>query len=354
MIGPQSDSRDVIQIRAEKRERNKTRNVQPRSGSKYAAGQIHSSLPIPLLLAGLVRIRVCIEPALRIAEVTLRALARGLLSLLGLRHARRARAEPLCGVEASLRRLLHATAALRDLPNASLAHTNTNAGAYVLQTSVVAVRFVGVIRRRAGTLAERRTGRGTSRLAKAHEALHSLTGAVQRLVLAVVVRRKSAANTLSVRVLRVVRVADVLVCVARVLLSVQALSVRRLRLNSAWGLLRGRRRRRLGSRRALEDGRVLDERLGDGVAGIVGRAVVLVLRVAVVVRQRRRVALRRPLARACLALRRTLRRRRDLLGRLRVSRWEARSTVRLLLGSRQTLDLVVTAQDVPVAETTRR
>ena len=107
------------------------------------------------------------------------------------------------------------------------------------------------------------------------------------------------------------------------------------------------RRCRLRSRWALENGRVLDELLW--VRRVVRRAVVLALRErCVVVGKRRRVALLRTLS-DLLRLAAGLRRLWQLLRRLSVGLWQTRSTVRLLRGAREALDIVV-SEDVPVTK----
>ncbi|KAI0776780.1 hypothetical protein BD413DRAFT_229168 [Trametes elegans] len=312
-------------------------------------------LPVPLLLLpGLVRVeRATVRAALRVPEVTLRTLALRLLPLLALRPARLARPEPL-RVEARLPRLLHPAPPLRALAYPALpdADTNADAGPDVLHAHVAPVRLV----RRLGRpprrpLAQRRPRRRPRRLPQAHEALHALRSrAVQRLVLAVLARRQPAphVHVLPDTVLRVVLVPELVVRVRRVLLPVQALPVRRLRLHRARALLPRRRRRRLRPGRALEYRRVLHERLRHRVARVVRRAVVLALRVGVVVRQRRRVALLRALTRVRLTLAARLRRRRVLLRGRRVRGRQTGCTVRLLRAG-QALEVVVT-EHAPVPE----
>ncbi len=183
------------------------------------------SLPVPLLLARLVRVeRAPIRATLGVAKVSLGALALRLLSLLSLRTASLARGKPL-RIEAALAGLLHATAALRTL-------ADPDPGADVLNTDITTIGLVRVLRRsRSGTLAERRSRSRGRALAEAHEALHALTAtAIQAtlLVLAVLARRKSAADVhiLANGVLRMVLVTDVIVRVRMRLLTVQALAIR--------------------------------------------------------------------------------------------------------------------------------
>ena len=162
-------------------------------------------------------------------------------------------------------------------------------------SNVLDVAAIGLVRGlgRAGRTLAQRGGRRVA-LAEVHEALHALTTAAIQL-LAIVVGRK-AAYALAVAVL----IVHIAIRARGMLLAVQTLPVRRLRLHGAWGLLRSRRRSRLRARRTLEDSRVLDELLS--IAGVVGRAVVLTLRVwGVVERKRGWVSLLRTLAdRLCL------------------------------------------------------
>ena len=161
------------------------------------------SLPVTLLLAGLVRVeRATIRATLRVTQVCLWTLALRLLALLALRAASLARCKPLC-VEASLAGLLHAAATLRALPNTPLADPDTSAN--VLHANVAAVRLVCVLRgARCCTLTEPARGpaRRRGRLAEAHEALHALRArAVKALMLAVFARRQARADVLADRVL---------------------------------------------------------------------------------------------------------------------------------------------------------
>ena len=161
-------------------------------------------------------------------------LALRLLALLALRAASLTRCKPLC-VEASLTGLLHATATLRALPNTPLADPDTRAN--VLHANVAAVRLVRVLRGASSRpLTERRARGRCAALTKTHEALHALTAAsVQAsvLVLAVLARREAAADVhvLANGMLRVVLVADFVIRVRVRLLTVQALTIRRLRLD---------------------------------------------------------------------------------------------------------------------------
>ena len=132
------------------------------------------------------------------------------------------------------------------------------------------------------------------------------------------------------------------------LLAIQALSVRGLWLHGARTLFGCGRRCRLRSRWALENGRVLDERLRHSVAGIVRRTVVLALGIRrVIVGERGRIALLRTLTSAGLPLAAALRRRRMLLRGLSVRRRKTGCSMRLL-ATRQTLDIVV--EDIAVTE----
>ena len=160
------------------------------------------SLPVPLLLPGRVRVEPTrIRATLRVPEMTLRALALGLLALLALRPRALGSREPL-RVEPALALLLHSAAALRAL-SAALAHTN--APGDVLHPDVAAVRLVCVLRgARCCTLTEPARGpaRRRGRLAEAHEALHALRArAVKALMLAVFARRQARADVLADRVL---------------------------------------------------------------------------------------------------------------------------------------------------------
>lgn len=103
-------------------------------------------------------------------------------------------------------------------------------------------------------------------------------------------------------------------------------------------------------RGALEYRRVFDELLR--ITRIVGRAVVLALRVWCVVEwEGRWVSLLGTLTdRLCLIP--GLRRLRQLLRRLSIGRWQARSSVRLLRRSRKTLNLIM-PESIPVTKSTR-
>lgn len=264
--------------------------------------------------------------------MSLGSLALGLV-LLALRTLR-----TLSGVAETL--AVEATLRLLDAAPALLLRALADAGADVLRVS--AVRLVRRLRGAAAALAKRGGRRWAGALAEAHEALHALAAAAVQL-LAVVVRWQTA-HTLAMSVL----IINVAVGRRRVLLTVQALTVGRLRLHRARSLLGGGRRRGLGTRRALEDGWVLDEWLRHGVTRVVGGAVVLVLRVGcVVVRERWRVALLRTLATG-LTLVRRLARLGELLRRLGVGRRKTRSTVGLLGSCRKALDVFV--EHVAVAE----
>lgn len=200
-------------------------------------------------------------------------------ALLALRPARCTTTKPLRSVEAALIRLLDTASYLRTLTNATLTNTRAN---------ILAV-LVNRLRRSAST----RPGSRSSILSKTHKTLHALsTSGVQRLVLAVIVRRETATYTLTMRMLRMVLIGtDLIVCARRMLLIVQTLTIRRLRLHAARLLGRGRRCGLRSWGTCLEHRRVLNERLGYGVARIVGRAVELILWVGVVVREGRRIAL---------------------------------------------------------------
>ena len=294
------------------------------------------------------------------------ALALRLLALLALRDRTLASGEPLC-VEAALTRLLDTPSALRALADTGLANTNTASN--ILHADIAPVRLVCVFGRPCGsTLAEStwRTARRPRGLAKTHEALHALVaGTVEALMLAILARRQSGADIhiLANRVLVLSMVglvaANVVVCVAWMLLvlAVQALAIRALRLDGTGTLhlLRSRTGRRLRSRRSLEDSWVLDEGLGNTVARIVRRAVILALGVRwVVVRQRRRVTLLRALASIWLSLRTRLGRGSTgmLLRVLRVCRRKTGRGV-WLLRTRQRLAEIVVSKCTPVAETRR-
>lgn len=94
------------------------------------------------------------------------------------------------------------------------------------------------------------------------------------------------------------------------------------------------------TRRTLEDGRVLHEGLGNRVARVIGRAIILVV-LRVVVRKRGWVTLLRSLT-ARLGLSTSLRGLRQGLRRLRVDWRKTRGTVRLLRTPVQALDIIVT------------
>lgn len=139
-------------------------------------------------------------------------------------------------------------------------------------------------------------------------------------MLAIIIGWQTTANALPVRVLRVMLISDVFVRVRGMLLTIQALAVRRLRLHGARGLFRSRRRRRLRTRGTrLEHSGILDVGLGQVVAGAVWRPIVLVLRVGIIVRQWRRVTLLGTLTPIGLCLIAGLSPRRNLLRRLSVS-----------------------------------
>lgn len=163
----------------------------------------------------------------------LRALALRLLALCTLRPTCLASRKAL-RVEAALARLLHTAAALRALTDADtrLANTDTNTRTDVLDAAdVPAVRLVRSLGRPTGcALPERRARRRAGRLSKPHEALDALrTGAVERLVLAVLGRRQAASDVhvLPDRVLCVVLVPEIVIRVGLVLLllAIQPLSV---------------------------------------------------------------------------------------------------------------------------------
>ena len=117
-------------------------------------------------------------------------------------------------------------------------------------------------------------------------------------------------------------------------------------MDGAWALLGSWRRCGLRSGRALENSRVLHERLmRDRVTGVVRRAIVLVV-LRVVVRERGWVALLRTLATG-LRLAVGLRALRQRLRRLGVSRRKAGSTVGLLRSTMQAFDVIIT-HAVPV------
>ena len=168
-------------------------------------------------------------------------------------------------------------------------------------------------------------------------------------MLAVLVRRDTA-HALSMTMLTMMLVPDLVVRVRWVLLAVQALSVGTLRLDGVRALFASGGRSGLGSGGTLEDGRVLDERLRDGVPGVVRRAVELVLREGVVVGEGRRVLLRSLAAGLSLSAR--LGRLGKLLRWLRVGGLKTRSTVTLLGGARETLDVFVT-KSISVVEARR-
>lgn len=194
--------------------RDGTRRKENGRNEQFGVGSSPILLPVALLLPGLVRVETSIRVALGVADVTLRSLALRLVLLLSrtLRTRSTSTREPLSVVETTLR-LLHTATTLWAL--AGLSYTSST---YVLDVGTV--RLVRGLGRAPSALTEGRTRGGTGSLPEADKALDTLAAATVEL-LAVIVGRQGT-DALAVCVL----VVDISVGARRVLLSVQALTVR--------------------------------------------------------------------------------------------------------------------------------
>lgn len=191
---------------------------------------------------------------------------------------------------------------------------DTNACGAIFYANILRVGLICVLgRRTTRTLGERRARRSRVALTKTHKALDSLP-TVQLWVLAVLARPKVVYPLCVIVLRRVVLVSEIVVGRRGelVLLTVKSTTIMvRLGLHRAGALLASWGRCcALSGRTGLEHGGILDERLWNTVARVVWRTIVLILRVGVVVGDRRRVVLLRALAtgwlRLCAALGRQL------------------------------------------------
>lgn len=218
-----------------------------------------------------------------------------------------------------------------------LANTDANAWCAVLDPNVLRVRFVRRLRgRTSSALPKCRPRRRIVALAEPHEALDTLV----TIQLRVLVFPAQTTHTRRMMLLMLVQL--IIAGLMLVLTAIQTAAIVVLLDVSLFGCtctLRGRR---------LEHGGVLDERLGDAVAGIVrGSVVLVILRIGVVIRHRmRRIGLLRTLCTRGLRCTRALWCQLCRLGgrgrkNVNTSRWK-------LVGGCKAFDVVV-AEDIAAA-----